>query len=102
MMFLSMTSLSVMGAVDDGKINNMFSTDTGAVAISLTGGTPNANSENSSCLYGSSWSGFMVTEQSKMMGSMLMMAYASQKNIRIITSGCVGSWHKITNVYVLN
>ena len=94
---LLFSSLSI-SAVDTGKIRQIFTNDAGKIAISLDGGTPNADSENDTCLYGTSWSGFAVTEQTKVMSSVIMMAKASDKKIQIVTVGCEGAWHKITSV----
>ena len=89
-------------AVDQGFIDKMVSNTWGYMAISLTSGTPQADSENSTCLYGNSWSGFQINENNKAMSSMIMLAKAAGKKVQIITSGCENNWHKINQFYILD
>ena len=100
--FMLFTSNSFASAYDDGKVDQLYTSINGNFGISLVGGTPQSDADNDTCIHGSAWSGFAKSEQTETIISVLMMAKASGKTIRIITDGCHSTWHKIVSVQLLD
>jgi hypothetical protein len=95
------SSQSFAVAYDDGKIDQIYTSVSGTFGVSLVGGTPAANADNTTCTSGSAWSGFVKSTQTQMLINVLMMAKASNKTVRIFTDGCESTWHKIYSVQLL-
>ena len=84
---------------DTGKIATLFTTTSGAMAITLDGGFPHAASEGQ-CPTANSFAGFATADPS--IKSALLAAKAAGSSVTVITVGCAsgGGWYGLAQVYV--
>lgn len=95
---LSGISLSASASQDIGKISTIFVSTSGDIAITLTGGFPNAT-ESNQCFGYKEYAGIPASADPAFK-STLLAAKAAQQTVRVIISGCQGGWFKIVGIYV--
>lgn len=95
---MNMQAIAAPYTQDIGKIKTVFVSVGGDIAITLSGGFPNAVA-GGQCTAARDYAG-VTTAVDPAFKSTLLAAKAAQQTVRITVAGCVGSWFKILDVYV--
>src|SRR3954454_18860071 len=82
---------------DTGKIVQLYTSPSEALAIRLDGGFPNAKRSFTSC-QSAIWAGFAGPKSAMTMA--LLSAQASGGQVTIAINGCMGAWFNILDIYV--
>jgi len=82
---------------DSGKISRVYVNPTGAIALQLDNGFPNANSNNE-CPSNNGWAGLAETDP--VMKSAIIAAKTSGQSVLLNLEGCVGRWLRIKEMYL--
>ena len=91
---------SIAYATEDyGKIEKIYITQSGSIALKLFDGFPNADAA-SECPTNIGWAGNLNADPS--MIASLLSAKASSTNVSLVITGCDNNdkWFKITAVYI--
>ena len=98
----AMLSWSVMAQTgysqDTGQIAELFTSQTGAIAIRLSTGYKNAIAAGQCPSSDGTWAG--LTAPNPAIKAALMLAKAQNSTVTITTLGCEGGWLKIMDMYV--
>ena len=88
-------------ATDTGLVKDIYVNASGAVAVTLDTGYPNAAAA-AVCSTSNGYAGIIDPALNKDIKAALMLAKATGSKVTVATNGCenAGNWYKITAVYV--
>jgi hypothetical protein len=98
-MILSWSVMAQAGySQDSGQIAELFTSQSGAIAIRLSSGYKNAIAAGQCASSDGTWAGLIAPNSS--IKAAIMLAKAQNSTVVITTSGCEGGWLKIMDMYV--
>ncbi|CAK3815776.1 MULTISPECIES: hypothetical protein [Vibrio] len=93
----SVHSYATTLSVDSGKVERIFASTEGSIAVSINGGFPQANADKQ-CPGNNGWAGINVSDG--VIKSTIIAAKASGQTLTVVTGGCEDSWLKIKHLYL--
>ena len=84
-------------SADTSKVERIFASTEGSIAVRLNGGFPQANADKQ-CPGNNGWAGIVVSDG--VIKSTIIAAKASGQTLTVVTNGCEGDWLKINNLYL--
>ncbi|WNJ97565.1 hypothetical protein RND59_20430 [Vibrio ruber] len=95
-LFLTISANAANYSQDTGIVSNVFVTPSGAIALQLSQGYPNAVSSGQ-CTKSNGWAG--VSNADGAFKSVILAAKTAGQKLTVTINGCEGNWFKVQDIY---